>query len=144
MSEKADTQSITMEFDLPQPPPKVWRALTEPELLGKWLMATDTKLAAGLSFTFKTQPARGWDGIVSCEMKEIELHKRLRYSWAALGLETVVTWTLAPTSKGGTLLRLEQSGFPIEKGRLPFFEGAKMGWQNMAGQRLPAVLAEVP
>jgi uncharacterized protein YndB with AHSA1/START domain len=141
---KGDTQSITMEFDLPHPPAKVWRALTEPELLAKWLMATDMRLAVGQSFTFKMPPAQGWDGVVNCEMKEIELHKRLRYSWGSLGLGTVVTWTLAPTSKGGTLLRLEQSGFPRAKGQLPFFEGAKMGWQSMAGQRLPEVLAQIP
>jgi uncharacterized protein YndB with AHSA1/START domain len=67
----------------------------------------------------------------------------LRYSWGSLGLGTVVTWTLAPTSKGGTLLRLEQSGFPREKGAARFFEGAKMGWQSMAGQRLPEVLEEM-
>jgi uncharacterized protein YndB with AHSA1/START domain len=143
MNDKNDTQSITMEFDLPHPPAKVWRALTEPELLAKWLMATDMKLAVGQSFTFKMPPIQGWDGVVSCEMKEIEQHERLRYSWGSLGLDTVVAWTLAPTSKGGTLLRLEQSGFPTGKGQLPFFEGAKMGWQNMAGQRLPEVLGYI-
>lgn len=138
------TRSITMEFDLPHPPEKVWRALTERELLAKWLMLTDMKLALGQSFTFKTQPMQGWDGVVRCEMKEVEPLKRLRYSWASLGLDTVITGTLVPTSKGGTLLRLEQSGFPAEKGKLPFFEGAKAGWQNMAGQRLPEVLGQLP
>ena len=141
---KGDTRSITMEFDLPHPPERVWRALTERELLAKWLMTTDMKLAVGQSFTFKTEPMPGWDGVVNCEMKDIEQHKRIRYSWASLGLDTVVTWTLTPTPKGGTLLRLEQSGFPIEKGKLPFFEGAKAGWQNMAGQRLPEVLVALP
>ena len=141
---RGDTRSITMEFDLPHPPEKVWRALTERELLAKWLMITDMKLAVGQSFTFKTQPMQGWDGIVNCEMKEIELHKRLRYSWASLGLDTVIAWTLTPTAKGGTLLHLEQSGFPTENGKLPFFEGAKAGWQNMAGRRLPEVLGQLP
>jgi uncharacterized protein YndB with AHSA1/START domain len=140
----ADTRSFTLEFDLPHPPAKVWRALTEPELLAKWLTSTDMKLAVGQSFTFQMPPAQGWDGVVNCEMKEIELHKRLRYSWGSLGLVTVVTWTLAPTPKGGTLLRLEQSGFPSEKGKLPYFEGAKWGWQNFAGQRLPEVLGQIP
>jgi uncharacterized protein YndB with AHSA1/START domain len=143
MNDKNDTRSIMMEFDLPHPPAKVWRALTEPELLAKWLMATDMKLAVGQSFTFKMPPTQGWDGVVSCEMKENELHKRLRYSWGSLGLDTVVTWTLAPTSKGGTLLRLEQSGFPTGKTQLPYFEGAKMGWQNVARQRLPNVLGDI-
>jgi len=143
MSAQAETQTISMDFDLPHPPAKVWRALTEPELLAKWLMTTDMRLAVGQSFTFKRPPTQGWDGVVNCEMKEIEVHKRLRYSWESLGLDTVITWTLAPTPKGGTHLHLEQSGFPSEKGKLPFFEGAKMGWQNMVGQRLPEVLTQV-
>jgi uncharacterized protein YndB with AHSA1/START domain len=121
----------------------VWRALTEPELVGKWLMSTDMKLSPGQSFTFKMPPQQGWDGVINCEMKEIEQHKRLTYSWASMGLPTMVTWTLAPTSNGGTLLRLEHSGFPREKAQLRFFEGAKWGWQNMAGQRLPEVLAQL-
>ena len=86
MNDKAGTQSITMEFDLPHNPAKVWRALTEPELLARWLMVTDMKLAVGQGFTFKSQPAPGWDGVVSCEMKEIEPQKKLQYSWASLGL----------------------------------------------------------
>jgi uncharacterized protein YndB with AHSA1/START domain len=144
MTNKEDTRSFTMEFDLPHPPAKVWRALTEPELLAQWLMTTDMKLAVGQGFTFKTAPTQGWDGVVNCEMKEIEHHKRIRYSWSSLGLDTEITWTLAPTSKGGTLLRLEHSGFPLGKAPLPYFEGAKMGWQNMAGQRLPGVLGQLP
>lgn len=143
MTNKDDTQSLMMEFDLPHAPAKVWRALTEPELLAKWLMSTDMKLAVGQSFTFKTAPVHGWDGVVNCEMKEIESQKRISYTWGSLGLGTVVTWTLAPTAKGGTLLRLEQSGFPREKSQVRYFEGAKMGWQSMAGQRLPEVLGQL-
>lgn len=143
MNDKQGTRSIMMEFDLPHAPAKVWRALTEPALLAKWLMTTDMRLAIGQRFTFEMPPTQGWDGVVHCEMQEIELHKRLRYSWGSLGLDTVITWTLEPTSKGGTLLRLEQSGFPTEEGKLPFFEGARMGWENMAGQRLPEVLKEL-
>jgi uncharacterized protein YndB with AHSA1/START domain len=144
MNAKAETQSISMEFDLPHPPSKVWRALTEPELLAKWLMPTDMQPVVGKNFTFKTQPSPGWDGTVNCEVKEIELHKRLRYSWAGGGIDTVVTWSLAPTAKGGTLLRLEQSGFRPDKSERRFFEGAKMGWQYMAAQRLPEVLGQIP
>jgi uncharacterized protein YndB with AHSA1/START domain len=132
-----------MEFDLPHPPAKVWRALTEPELVGKWLMTTDMKLAVGKGFTFKTEPVQGWDGVINCEMKEIEEQKRLIYSWGSMGLETMVTWTLAPSSKGGTLLRLEQSGFPRDKAQARYYEGAKWGWQNMAGKRLPDVLGQI-
>ena len=45
----------------------------------------------------------------------VEPPTRLAYRWgdgseSAVGLETVVTWTLTPVD-GGTLVRMEQSGF---------------------------------
>ena len=146
MNDKTEeTQSISMELDLPQAPAKVWRCLTEPALLAKWLMATDLELVVGRAFTFQVPSSPQWDGKVSCEMQEVEPQKRLRYSWAGGGLDgTVVTWTLTPTKTGGTLLHLEHSGFRPEKGQARFFEGAKQGWQYMAGQRLGAVLVDLP
>jgi len=32
------TESISFDFDLPHPPEKVWRALTDPDLLAQWLL----------------------------------------------------------------------------------------------------------
>jgi uncharacterized protein YndB with AHSA1/START domain len=146
MTTKTETQSVNLELDLPHPPAKVWRALTEPELLAKWLTSTDMQPILGKSFTFKMQVPPGatsWDGVVSCEVKEIDQLKRLQYSWRGGGIDTMVTWTLAATAKGGTLLRLEQSGFRPDQGQARYFEGAKMGWQYMAGKRLPEVLAQL-
>jgi len=144
MNVKEETQSISMEVELPHAPAKVWRALTEPALLAKWLMQTDMRAVVGTAFTFKAPSGPEWDGTVNCEMQEVEPEKRIRYSWGGGGLDTtMVTWTLEPTDKGGTLLRLEHSGFRPEKGQARFFEGAKWGWQLMAGQRLGAALAEL-
>jgi uncharacterized protein YndB with AHSA1/START domain len=144
MTSQDETKSITMEFDLAHPPAKVWRALTEPALLAKWLMATNLKPAVGETFTFSMEvpPGGGWDGVVHCQMKELEPQKRLGYTWNGGGLETRVTWTLSPTPKG-TLLRLEQTGFSGEKSAQKYYEGAKWGWQTMAGQKLPAVLDQI-
>src|SRR5580704_3804595 len=127
MNGKAETQSLTMEFNLPHPPAKVWRALTEPDLLSKWLMANDMQPVIGHSFTFKVdmKPTPRWDGVVHCQVQEIDLHKRLRYSWKGGPLDTVVTWTLQETSSGGTALRLEQSGFRLGDGQAVFFDGAR-------------------
>jgi uncharacterized protein YndB with AHSA1/START domain len=61
--------------------------------------------------------------------------RTLSYSWAAHGLESVVTWTL--TSKG-TTLRMEQSGFRADQEQ--FYQGAKMGWGNFFA-KLEKVLA---
>lgn len=133
--------SITME------PAKVWRALTEPKLLAEWLMATDLDRdpTVGRAFQFRAEPAPWWDGIVDCEVIEVERGKRLAYTWkggpAASKLDTIVTWTLTATPTGGTLLRLEHTGFTPKNGFA--FGGARDGWQRNVDQRLRAVLAEL-
>ena len=143
MKTQAETQTISMEYDLPHPPARVWRALTDPELLAKWVMANDMRPVVGHAFTFRAEPTPWWDGIVHCEVLESDPPRLLRYSWRSgpesSPLDTVVTWTLTPTPSGGTRLALEQSGF------LPAnafaYDGARMGWERMVGQGLTQVLA---
>src|SRR5216684_3389646 len=121
MNAKTETRTISMEYDLPYPPAKVWRALTEPKLLAAWLMDNDMRPLAGHSFTFKAEPTPWWDGIVRCEVLEIEQHKRLRYSWrsgpASSPLDTVVTWTLTPTPSADGCGRMPPSKPPFEPER---------------------------
>jgi uncharacterized protein YndB with AHSA1/START domain len=140
-----ETKSISLEYDLPHPPAKVWRVLTDPELVAKWLLPNDLRAVVGHGFTFRVEPSQWWDGIVSSEVLEVELHKRLVYTWRggpkSLQIDTVVTWTLTPTASGGTRLALEHSGFlPADRFA---YDGAGKGWQQMAGEKLPAVLAEI-
>jgi uncharacterized protein YndB with AHSA1/START domain len=137
----SQTESISFEFDLQHSPEKVWRALTEPELLAEWLLPViGLELAPGAAFTFKTQPYPGWDGTVSCRMLEIEPRRKLRYAWTVPFLDTVVTFTLAPT-ESGTRLSLVQSGFrPDQKQN---FGGARYGWKMMGG-KLVDLLARIP
>lgn len=145
MTGSGDTQSIFLTWDLPHTPAKVWRALTEPALLAQWLMANDMRPSVGHSFTFQQDPTPWWDGIVHCEVLELQPHKLIRYTWrsgaGASELDTVVTWTLAPTSSGGTRLALEHSGF-VRKNAFAF-AGAKEGWERMVGRDLAAVLAGI-
>ena len=54
------TQTISMEYDLPHPPAKVWRALTDPKLLAAWLMDTDLQAQLGHVFTFRAEPTPWW------------------------------------------------------------------------------------
>lgn len=140
MNPKTETQSIIVEYHLPHPPAKVWRALTEPALLEAWLMATDMQPLVGHRFTFRAEPTPWWDGIVHCEVLELDLHERLRYAWRspASNLDTVVTWTLTPTSSGGTRLALEHEGFRPDQASA--FDGARHGWERMVGE-LREVLA---
>jgi len=139
---KADTETVALEYDLPYPPAKVWRALTEPQLVARWLMANDIDAKVGHNFKFTSTPMPQWDGIVRCEVLEVELHRRLRYAWkSAPDLDTVVTWTLTPTASGGTKLALEHTGFRPTNAFAA--SGARQGWQYMVSDKLPAVLATV-
>ena len=137
----AQTESISFELDLPHPPAKVWRALTDPALLAQWLLpVVDLKLERGAAFTLKTQPYPGWDGTVNCRMVEIEALRKLSYTWSVPFLETVVTFTLTPTASG-TRLSLLQAGFKEDQKRE--FGGARYGWTMMGG-RLIDLLARIP
>jgi uncharacterized protein YndB with AHSA1/START domain len=142
-TDKSQTNAVTFELDLPHPPAKVWRALTEPALLAEWLLPVlnlDLKLAPGAAFTFKTDPYPGWDGTVSCQFIEIEAERKLKYAWTVPFLDTVVTFTLTPSARG-TKLSLEQSGFkPDQKQN---FGGARYGWKMM-GEKLLALLEKTP
>jgi uncharacterized protein YndB with AHSA1/START domain len=116
----ADTRSVIVERDIPHPPEKIWRALTQPHLIEEWLMKNDFHPVVGHHFNL-----RGDWGAVDCQVLEIEPHKTLSYKWDAMGLESVVTWTLTPT-RTGTHLRMEQSGFRHDQEQA--YQGAKFGW----------------
>ncbi len=117
-----ETLSVIVERDIPHPPEKIWRALTQPHLLEEWLMKTDFQPNLGRRFKFSAE----W-GSVDCEILEIEPNKTLSYTWGDTRLKSVVTWTLTPT-KNGTRLRMEQQGFREDQPR--YYQGAKAGWPN--------------
>ena len=130
----SQTDAISFEFDLRHSPAKVWRALTDPVLLTEWLLpVTGFRPESGAAFTFKTQAFPGWDGTVNCQVLEIEAHRKISYSWVVgdMALNTVVTFTLAPT-ESGTRLSLVQSGFKPEQKQN--FGGARYGWKMMGGK----------
>jgi uncharacterized protein YndB with AHSA1/START domain len=128
------TKSIVVERTMPHPPEKVWRALTQAELVGEWLMKNDLKPVVGHRFNFRSEPMNGWNGVTDCVVLEVEPPARLVYSWCAhgeqaeTGIKSVVTWTLTPTA-GGTHLHMEHAGFgPNDEG---FYQGASYGWPKM-------------
>ena len=127
MTEAATTHTLVIEREMPHPPQKIWRALTEGALIEEWLLKNDFQPVVGHRFQFRRAPMANWDGVIDCEVLEVEPTSRLSYGWGSLGFETVVAWTLTPTASG-TLLRMEQSGFPSDAGAN--FKGAKYGWRS--------------
>jgi uncharacterized protein YndB with AHSA1/START domain len=119
-----ETLSVIVEREVAFPPEKIWRALTQPHLIEEWLMKNDFKPVVDQKFRLSAD----W-GSVDCQVLTLEPNKSLSYTWDAMGLESVVTWTLTPTSRG-THLRMEQSGFRPDQQQA--YQGAKYGWQKFA------------
>lgn len=110
-----DLTTIRLDQFLPHSPARVWRALTDPGLLGRWLMPNDFVPVVGHRFTFQARPmpALRFDGVVHCEVLAIEPERLLRISWVGGGenrLSSTVTWLLRPEG-AGTRLFLEHAGF---------------------------------
>ena len=134
-----ETLSVVVEREMPFPPEKIWRALTQPHLIEEWLMKNDFEPVAGHRFSLRMDPQPNWNGVIDCQVLVVEPNKTLSYTWGALGLESVVTLTLTPT-RAGTHLRMEQTGF---RGDQPQnYQGAKYGWQKFFAN-LEQVLARV-
>ena len=142
-------RSIVIERRLPHAPEKVWRALTEAELIGQWLMPNDFRPMLGHRFTFKAKakPIGDWDGIVHCEVLAGEPNRLLRYNWVGGAvsnktygslLETTVTWTLTPVD-GGTHLRMEHAGFRSPDNDFAY-DAMSPGWGQLT-RRLEQVVA---
>lgn len=101
---------LVFECDFDEPPEKVWRALTEPELLEAWL----------------TEDASRQKDATDCEIVCAEPHRYLRYRWRDRETDTggtgprqvdsVVTVELSAGSAGGTHLRLTQGEFTVVSG----------------------------
>ena len=115
-----ETRTVVVEREIPYPPEKIWRALTQPHLIEEWLMTNDFKPVVDHRFNLRAD----WGG-VDCQVLAVEPNRTLSYTWAALGLDSVVTWTLTPTSTG-TRLRMEQAGFRPDQRQA--YGGAKHGW----------------
>jgi len=129
-----ETRSVVVEREVPHPPEKIWRALTTPHLIAEWLMKNDFAPVMGHRF----QLSGDW-GAADCKVTALDPDRTLAYTWDAMGLKSVVTWTLTPTATG-THLRVEQAGFPQDNERA--YRGATFGWQSFVG-KLADVLARL-
>lgn len=137
----AERRSVVVEREIAHPPEKIWRALTQPHLIEEWLMKNDFSPVVGHRFNLRGE----WGGVLDCEVLVVEPQRRLSYTWnfahddPAFDLESVVTFTLVPT-KGGTLLRMEQSGFRPDQKQA--FGGAAAGWREFFA-KLEDVMARI-
>jgi uncharacterized protein YndB with AHSA1/START domain len=96
------TGELAYSLDLPQPPEKVWRALTVKAFCERWLLKPDGKAGGRLA-----GKARGLDRHVEITVVDAEPLRRLIWLWQEEGeAPGCVTVTLTPRLDGGTRLDL--------------------------------------
>ncbi len=125
-----ETRSVVVERTFAHAPEKVWRALTEPALLGQWLLRNDFFPEVGRNFQLRNEPAGAWDGVIDCTVLALDPPHRLAYSWRVFGHTSIVEFTLT-LADGGTHLRMEHSGFRTDQQAA--YRGAQDGWQRFVG-----------
>ncbi len=77
------SESVSLEVELKTPMSRVWRALTEEATLNQWTLfqVTNFDPAVGHTFRLRSPAGPGWDGIIACEVLEVEPPHRLSYTW---------------------------------------------------------------
>jgi len=146
----ADTRDIVVDEVFAHAPETIWQALTQAELIARWVRMPirGFEAVAGTRFTFETTPAGAWDGVIHCQVLEVTADQRLVYSWKSghagnvgygAELDTVVAWTLSKV-EGGTRVRLVHAGFVLPRNQTAF--SAMSGGWKPAVQRIDAIAAE--
>ena len=130
-NEPSAPEDVVLEVDLPHPPDKVWRAMTEADLVGQWLEATDLRTEVGSRF--RVPPADGSADTppVDCEVIEAVPNERLQWrqheresATASHLVESIVTLQLLPTPLG-TRLRIVHDGFRYVRTNAVSLAGAR-------------------
>jgi uncharacterized protein YndB with AHSA1/START domain len=114
-----------------QPIETVWRALTDPDRLARWLMKNDFEPRLGHKFTLREAPTAQWRGFMECEVLELDPPRRMVWSWSS-GMDgestTRVTFELRPEGDGTHLL-LRHDGEANEARR----DSLGGGWERRLG-----------
>lgn len=146
-----DLTAIHVDQFLPHSPAKVWRALTEPELIAKWMMPGDFRLEVGHRYTLQAMamPATGFSGSVRAEVLGFEAGRMLRIGWQDADpapesrADWTITWTLSPEGSG-TRLFLTHEGFdpdnPVQQRARTIMGG---GWRSRVMRSLEETLDQM-
>jgi uncharacterized protein YndB with AHSA1/START domain len=144
MSRDDHEDEVRFETELGAPPEKVWRALTVPEFVARWLMPNDIRAEEGHAFRLTAE-----GGAVECEIVEAKPPHVLGYSWRERGgPDSLVRFHLAGTEAGGTRLTVVHSG--LARPALPALRvagvsgarmslGAKRSGPSMSAANAPAM-----
>jgi uncharacterized protein YndB with AHSA1/START domain len=130
---------LHIDVDLPHPPARIWRALTDRRLLGEWWLPTDLEAVAGESFrAFPPPGTPGMPAALDIDVLQVDEPTVLVQRWSGDDLHTQVSWEIAERA-GGSRLRFTQNGFFGLDGTRRRRE-LRRSYDAMLRDRLPAVL----
>jgi uncharacterized protein YndB with AHSA1/START domain len=106
---------VELDVDLDEyidaPPLEVWKALTDPAALARWLMPNDFEPRVGQRFTLSPDCPASWEGGVACEVLELVPGERMVWSWQTKGMERPSRVVFELSARGtGTRLRFRHTG----------------------------------
>jgi uncharacterized protein YndB with AHSA1/START domain len=133
----AGTAPATISVDqfVAAPPAKVWRLLTEPQLMRRWWAEGDVAAVVGHQFTLD-MPGYGRQ---PCKVLEVDPPHRFVYSFTAAW---TLSWRLEPEG-AGTRVFLEHSGFDLNDKRMAeAFNRMGPGWRDVVLPRLSGAAAQ--
>lgn len=122
---------------------KVWKALTEPAELEKWLMMKTTfKPEKGKEFIFKADPTEVWDGIFHCKVMELVENKKVVYTWNAgfLNTDTIVSISLKEVGNKTEVILVHSGWDKIAAGAEESRTAHNEGWDIRFVQKLKEVV----
>ena len=136
-----DQDVIALEVQIGAPPDRVFQAITDPTQLLRWW--GQKGIYHGTKWSADLRPGGQWrcDGVsdtdgsafhVSGEYLEVDPPRVLSHTWIASWsgpMKTVVRWELE-AAEGGTLMRLQHSGFA---GAPAAAKGHYEGWVRVLG-----------
>jgi uncharacterized protein YndB with AHSA1/START domain len=133
-------RAVDHQYRIRAPPDVVFRAITDPNWLTRWLCDT-AKLTPrkGGSYTLGWKDGPTHRGV----LVDFEPGRRIAFAWAWPGVAlagTVLSFSVE-LADGGALLRVHHSGFPRREAWTDLYGGAEWGWAYFA-MNLKSVLEQ--
>jgi len=98
-----ETWTLVLIRDLPHPPAKVWKALTDPEHLREWApFDSDRNLGTAGTVAKLTTVGAPKPLVTETQVKRADADNVLEYNWGGQDIR----WELKPLANGGTRLTL--------------------------------------
>ena len=144
---ESDPSRVEVSRFFSHPPDVVWRALTEPDLVERWLMQSTGFVGATVGTHVLLSVPSSDSAEIACEVVSAVPMESMTWSWTDLRAERpsrwFVTWDVHAHGRG-TRLFISHTGFDIDDKRQMMARNAfARGWDQVLTTKLVEVLDEL-